>query len=68
MIEKEEYKTLEEIKKLDNDLQNEIKEKELKMRILGAKIRQLYDFVSSVQRLGEIETMRIEELKDSDIK
>lgn len=68
MIEKEEYKTLEEIKKLDNDLQNEIKEKELKMRILGAEIRQLYDFVSSVQRLGEIETMRIEELKDSDIK
>ena len=61
---KEEYKTLEEIKRLDDSLLNEIKRKEIGIKILEAEIRQLYDFINEVQRLGELETIRIENLKD----
>lgn len=60
---KEEYKTLEEIKRLDDTLLNEIKRKEIGIKILEAEIRQLYDFINEVQRLGELETIRIENLK-----
>lgn len=63
---KEEYKTLEEIKRLDDTLHNEIKRKEKGIEILKAEISQLYDFINEIQRLGEIETMRIDKLKDSD--
>jgi hypothetical protein len=63
---KEEYKTLEEIKRLDDALHNEIKRKEKSIDILKAEISQLYDFINEIQRLGEIETNRIERLKDSD--
>lgn len=65
---KEEYKTLEEIKRLDDTLHNEIKRKEKGIEILKAEISQLYDFINEIQRLGEIETMRIDKLKDSDVK
>lgn len=65
---KEEYKTLEEIKRLDDTLFNEIKRKETGIKILEAEIRQLYDFINEVQRIGEIETMRIDKLKESDVK
>lgn len=67
-MKKEEYKTLEEIKRLNNTLQNEIKRKEMGIKILEDEINQLYDFIAEVQRLGEIETIRIDKLKDSDIK
>ena len=60
---KEDYKTLEEIKRLDDTLFNEIKRKETGIKILEAEIRQLYDFINEVQRLGEIETIRIEDRK-----
>ena len=63
---KEEYGMLEEIKRLDNTLQNEIKRKEQGIKILEAEIDQLYDFIKEVQRLGEIEQIRINGLKDSD--
>lgn len=63
---KEEYKTLEEIKRLDDTLHNEIKRKEKGIEILEEEISQLYDFINEIQRLGEIETMRIDKLKDSD--
>lgn len=65
---KKEYETLEEIKRLDNTLQNEIKRKEIGIKILEAEINQLYDFIKEVQRLGELEAIRINGLKDSDIK
>ena len=62
-MDKEEYKTLEEIKRLDDTLLNEIKRKEIGKKILEAEIRQLYDFINEVQRLGELETIRIENLE-----
>ena len=58
---KEDYKTLEEIKRLDDTLLNEIKRKETGIKILEAEIRQLYDFINEVQRLAELETIRIED-------
>lgn len=63
---KEEYMMLKEIKRLDNALQNEIKRKEQGIKILEVEIEQLYDFIKEVQRLGEIEQIRINGLKDSD--
>ena len=60
---KEEYTTLEEIKRLDNTLYNEIKRKEIEIKILEAEINQLYDFIKEVQRLGELEAIRINGLK-----
>lgn len=61
---KEEYQMLEEIKRLDNTLLNEIKEKETRIRILEAEISQLYDFIKEIQRLGEFENIRINGLKE----
>lgn len=64
-MDKEEYKTLEEIKRLDVTLHNEIKRKEKSIEIIEAEISQLYDFINEVQRLGELEQMRIDKLKES---
>ena len=61
---KEEYQMLEEIKRLDDTLFNEIKIKETKIKILEAEINQLYDFIKEIQRLGEIENNRINGLKE----
>lgn len=61
---KEEYNTLEKIKKLDDTLLNEIKRKEQGIKILEAEIRQLYDFIKEVQWLAEIENIRINKLKE----
>ena len=63
---KEDYKTLEEIKRLDGTLLNEIKRKETGIKILEAEIRQLYDFINEVQRLAELETIRIEDRKSKE--
>ena len=63
---KEEYITLEAITRLVKTLQNEINVREERIKILKAEISQLYDFINEVERLGELETMRIDKLKDSD--
>ena len=52
---KEEFTLLENIKRLDNDMQKEIKVKETKIKILEAEIEQLYEFIAKIQYLGEIE-------------
>lgn len=61
---KEEYKTLEAIKRLDNSLQDEIIIRRERIKILEAEISQLYDFINEVQRLGEIENIRIDKIKE----
>jgi hypothetical protein len=63
---KEEYITLEAITSLVKTLQNEINVREERIKILKAEISQLYDFINEVERIGELETMRIDKLKDSD--
>lgn len=61
---KEEFTLLENIKRLDNDMQKEIKIKETKIKILEAEIEQLYEFITRLQHLGEIESQRIDKLKE----
>lgn len=60
---KDEYKTLEEIKKLDSNLQLQINQKETEIKILKAEIEQLCYFITKIQEIGEIESFRIEKLK-----
>lgn len=60
---KDEYKTLEEIKKLDSNLQSQINQKETEIKILKAEIGQLFYFIQKIQEIGEIESFRIEKLK-----
>ena len=52
---KEEFTLLENIKRLDNDMQKEVKVKETKIKILEAEIEQLYEFIAKIQHLEEIE-------------
>lgn len=61
---KEEYITLEAIKRLVKTLQNEINVREERIKILKAEISQLYDFINEVERLGEIENNRINKAKE----
>lgn len=60
---KEEFTLLENIKRLDNDMQKEIKVKETKIKILEAEIEQLYEFIAKIQYLGEIEQQRLVSLE-----
>lgn len=60
---REEFTLLENIKKLDNDMQKEIKVKETKIKILEAEIEQLYEFIAKIQYLGEIEQQRLVNLE-----
>lgn len=60
---KEEYKTLEEIKRLDSNINSSIRRKEKEIEILKSEINQLYDFSNEIQRLGEIESNRINSLE-----
>ena len=60
---KEEFTLLENIKRLDNDMQKEVKVKETKIKILEAEIEQLYEFISKIQHLGEIEHQRLVNLE-----
>lgn len=55
---------LENILALDRDLQEEIKEKELKIKILEAEIEQLYEFIKCIQKLGELENKRLVEISE----
>ena len=61
---KEEYITLEAITRLVKTLQNEINVREERIKILKAEISQLYDFINEVERLGELETIRIDKVKE----
>lgn len=60
---KEEFTLLENIKRLDNDMQKEVKVKETKIKILEAEIEQLYEFIAKIQHLAEIEQQRLVNLK-----
>lgn len=55
---------LENILALDRDLQEEIKEKELKIKILEAEIEQLYEFIKCIQKLGKLENKRLVEISE----
>lgn len=63
---KEEYKTLEETKRLIDEKMATIRRKETEITILSREIEQLYEFINDIERIGELETMRIDKLKDSD--
>ena len=63
---KEEFTLLENIKRLDNDMQKEIKAKETEIKILEAEIEQLYEFIAKIQHLGEIEQQRLVNLESKD--
>ena len=65
---KEEFTLLENIKRLDNDMQKEIKSKETEIKILEAEIEQLYEFIAKIQHLGEIEQQRLANLESKDEK
>ena len=60
---KEQFTLLENIKRLDNDMQKEVKLKETKIKILEAEIEQLYEFIAKTQHLGEIEQQRLVNLE-----
>ena len=60
---KEQFTLLENIKRLDNDMQKEVKVKETKIKILEAEIEQLYEFIAKIQYLGEIEQQRLVNLE-----
>ena len=62
-MDKKQFNLLENIKRLDNDMQKEIKVKETKIKILEAEIEQLYEFIAKIQHLGEIEQQRLVNLK-----
>lgn len=63
---KEEYKTLAETKRLVDEKMATIRRKECEIKILSREIEQLYEFINDIQRIGEIETSRIERLKDNE--
>lgn len=65
---KEEYKVIEEIKRLVDEMLTTIRRKESDIEVLQAEIEQLYVFINNVERIGELESFRLERLKDSDIK
>ena len=60
---KEEFTLLENIKRLDKDMQKEVKLKETKIKILEEEIEQLYEFIVKIQHLGEIEQQRLVSLE-----
>ena len=66
IIDKEEYKTLETTKRLIDEKLATIRRKETEIQILQREIEQLYEFINDIERIGELETMRIDKLKDSD--
>ena len=66
IIDKEEYKTLEATKRLIDEKLATIRRKETEIQILQREIEQLYEFINDIERIGELETMRIDKLKNSD--
>lgn len=61
---KDEYKTLEETKRLVDSKMSDIRRKECEIKILEREIDQLYEFINDIQRIGELETIRIEKIKE----
>ena len=66
IIDKEEYKTLEATKRLIDEKLATIRRKETEIQILQREIEQLYEFINDIERIGELETIRIDKLKNSD--
>lgn len=60
---KKQYKMLEEIKRLEDNKMCDIRRKETEIKILEREINQLYEFINDIQRLGELETMKLDNLK-----
>lgn len=65
-IDKEEYIVLEKTKRLIDEKMTVIRRKETEIQILQREIEQLYEFINDIERIGELESMRIDKLKDSD--
>ena len=65
---KEEYKVLEATKRLIDEKMATVRRKETEIKILSREIEQLYEFINDIERIGELETMRIDKLKESDVK
>ena len=63
MIDKDEYKTLETTKRLIDEKLTSIRRKETEIQILQREIEQLYEFINDIERIGELESIRIEKLK-----
>ena len=61
---KEEFTLLENIKRLDNDMQKEVKVKENKIKMVEAEIEQLYEFIAKIQHLGETDQQRLDNLEN----
>lgn len=64
MIEKQTSYMLENILTIDRNLQEQIKAKEIKMKILEAEIEQLYEFINRIQQLGELENKKLVETSE----
>ena len=62
---KKHYKLLEEIKRLEDIKIGDIRKKETEIKILEKEINQLYEFINDIQRLGELETMRLDNSKEN---
>ena len=63
MIDKDEYKILETTKRLIDEKLSSIRRKETEIQILQREIEQLYEFINDIERIGELESIRIEKLK-----
>lgn len=60
---KEQYEMLEEIKRLEDNKMRDIRRKETEIKILEGEVNQLYEFINDIQRLGELETVKLDNLK-----
>lgn len=56
---KEEYKVIEEIKRLVDEMLTAIRRKESDIKVLQAEIEQLYVFINDIERIGELESFRL---------
>ena len=63
-IDKEEYRVTEEIKRLVDEKLATINKKETEIKILHREIEQLYEFINNIERIGELESVRISKLND----
>jgi hypothetical protein len=66
IIDKEEYTVLEKTKRLIDEKMTSIRKKETEIQILNREIKQLFEFINDIERIGELETIRINNLKGSD--
>lgn len=64
MKDKKDYSLLENIQDADNYFQSQIKNKEIQIKILKAEVEQLYEFINTIQHIGELESQRLEAVKN----